>query len=75
MKKFWKKVIAPVIIVIFTMLNLAVAPILLFLYDLPGILKIVIVSLSIAAAGVLLYVLIERIKEIKQGVEDDLGKY
>ena len=31
--------------------------------------------ISLALAGVVIYVLVERIKEIRSGVEDDLSQY
>ena len=37
--------------------------------------KYVLLIFPIALAGVLIYVCIDRIKEIRSGEEDDLGKY
>ncbi|MBQ3817298.1 MAG: hypothetical protein II802_03395 [Clostridia bacterium] len=42
---------------------------------LPGILKYALIIIPIALAAVLIYVCIERIKEIGSGEEDDLSKY
>ena len=42
---------------------------------LPSVWKYVLLLLQIAFAGVLVYVCIQRIKVIRSGVEDDLGKY
>ena len=39
------------------------------------IFKIIIGILPIVFAGVMIFVLIERIKEIRSGEENDLGKY
>lgn len=43
--------------------------------DIPTIWKVVMVAGSLGVIGVSLYVLIERIKEIRKGEEDDLSKY
>ena len=37
--------------------------------------SIALVALASCLAGICIYVYIERIKEIKSGVEDDLGNY
>jgi len=37
--------------------------------------RLLIAGIVLAALGVLVAVLIQRIKEIKEGEEDDLGKY
>ena len=42
---------------------------------LPSVWKYVLLLFPIAFAGVLVYVCIQRIKEIRSGEEDDLGKY
>ena len=42
---------------------------------LPGVWKYVLLILPIACAGTLIYVCIERIKEIRSGEEDDLSQY
>ena len=42
---------------------------------LPSVWKYVLLLFPIAFAGVLVYVCIQRIKEIRSGDEDDLSKY
>ncbi len=42
---------------------------------LPNVMAGVFLIVTIAIAGVLIYVCVERIKEIRSGIEDDLGKY
>ncbi len=42
---------------------------------LPGVWKYVFLLFPIAFAGVLIYVCIDRIKEIRSGEQDDLSKY
>ena len=74
MKSHKRKMIAPI-----------VATILLILYNvvyfgfvitlLPGIWKYVFGILPLALSVVMVGVCIERIKEIKKGEEDDIGKY
>ncbi|MDR1469309.1 MAG: hypothetical protein LBT00_08450 [Spirochaetaceae bacterium] len=43
--------------------------------NVPGIVKIAVVAASVAITAVTIAVLVERIKEIDGGEEDDLGKY
>ena len=40
-----------------------------------GYIRFIFVALTLIAVGVLVAVLIQRIGEIKEGEEDDLGKY
>ena len=40
-----------------------------------GIAKVLLGIIPLALAGTMLYVCIERIKEIKKGEEDDISKY
>lgn len=76
MKNHTKKIIAPVIITVILVLYLtgyAIAGIFMGAFTFfPGIIFAVI-----AIAGIILsiYTLIERIKEIRNGEEDDLSKY
>lgn len=75
MKKYINKIIAPIIISLlmivyvvfyFTFLIYTIQ----FLY-----LKILFGIIPIALIGAMVYTLIQRIKEIKGGEEDDLSKY
>ena len=72
----WKKMIAPILITV-----LAVALFLLWLLafalspDLPSFVKIIAGLIPAALAGVAVFVLIERIREIRSGEEDDLSQY
>lgn len=43
--------------------------------EIPGILKFLLAVIPAALLGVTIYVLVERIQEIRSGEEDDLGKY
>lgn len=74
--RHWKKMIAPIVITV-----LAVSLFLLWLLafalspDLPVFIKIIAGLIPAALIGVAVFVLIERIKEIRSGEEDDLGQY
>jgi uncharacterized membrane protein len=46
-----------------------------FRITLPPVGRIIAIAVPLALIGVSIYVLIERIKEIRSGDEDDLGKY
>ncbi|WP_422487312.1 hypothetical protein [Gudongella sp. DL1XJH-153] len=70
-----KKLIAPIIVTIlllsyygFILLNLVRIP------ESMGI-RILLLVIPLGFMGVSIYVLFERIKEIRSGDEDDLGKY
>ena len=71
----WKKLIAPVITT-----GLLVAYFAFFLVEsasipLQGWGRFVAIAIPVGLMGVSVYVLIERIKEIRSGEEDDIGKY
>ncbi|WP_195985267.1 hypothetical protein [Clostridium sp. D33t1_170424_F3] len=71
----WKKALAPVIITIFLVLWFGVW--LTACVLLPIVLwgKLLGSLLFASLIGVSVYVLVQRIKEIRSGEEDDLGKY
>ena len=75
MKEHTKKIIAPVVIVVCITFYYIILTVILFKYDIPNIIKITALVFSISITIVFIGVLIERIKEIKQGEEDDLSKY
>ena len=73
------KYIAPTVILLCTVLTAAGGG---FLYysvfkaaQLPAIFRIITVTATIGVTGILTAVFIQRVKEIRQGEEDDLGKY
>ena len=70
-----RKIIAPVVIVLCIMLYYAIGIFVLLKTGIPNAIKIAAVILSIIITVVLIKVLAERVKEIKGGEEDDLGKY
>ena len=71
-----KKMTAPIIItVVFTALFLCYAILYFSLDELPLAVKAIFGGLMIALAAAMIYVLMERIREIKGGEEDDLDNY
>ncbi len=71
-----KKIIAPVIITAIILLYLGIFVIACMLdFQMPIVFKILGSVIPIALAGVSIYVLVERILEIRSGEEDDLSKY
>ena len=69
-----KKMIAPVLVTIFMMVYYIVY--FGFLITLvSGVWKYAFGIIPLGFLGVLIYVCVERIKEIKKGEEDDLSKY
>lgn len=69
-----KKKIAPIVITILVVLYY-ILYFSIFIYAVPGIIKIIIGIIPLVLAGVMIYVCVERIKEINGGEEDDLSKY
>ena len=68
--------IAPIIIVSLIVVYYAVVGVVFFLFDdISALIKILVLVIPAAFIGVSVFVLTERIKEIRSGEEDDLGKY
>jgi len=70
-----KKTIAPVIVALILsgyFLSIGFA---FYKFNIPNSVKLVVVIVSVILTAVIIGVLIERLKEIKGGEEDDLGKY
>lgn len=71
-----KKMVAPFVIAgIIIVYYAAIAFVFFLIPEIPMIIKVVIVVVPLALAGVAVAVLVERIKEIRSGEEDDLSKY
>ena len=71
-----KKMIAPIIIAVMLIVYfIAYALLISILPGLPLIIKILFAIVPLFIAGVTVYVVIERIKEIRSGEEDDLSNY
>ena len=70
-----KKLVAPVIITVAVVLYLFVFLIACLLIDLPLIAKLLGALIPSVFIGVAIYVLVERINEVRSGEEDDLSNY
>ena len=71
-----KKMIAPIIVTLFLFLyNIGFVLLCLVVEEIPFAIKILGGAIPFAFACVSIYVLVERIKEIRSGEEDDLSKY
>ncbi|MBT3273647.1 MAG: hypothetical protein HN368_10860 [Spirochaetales bacterium] len=73
-----KKMLAPIIIVLIILAYLAfIASLFLFepSFSEVMVVKIIIIVVVTLTAGALVAVLVQRIKEIRRGEENDLGKY
>ncbi len=71
-----KKMIAPIVITAIILLYyIGFTCVCIFLDGIPLIAKILGGVIPLLLAGVCIYVLVERIKEIRSGEEDDLSKY
>ena len=69
-----KKMVAPIVVTVLMILYYAVY--FGFLASvLPGIWKYVFGILPVVFSAVMIYVCVERIKEIKKGEEDDISQY
>ena len=69
-----KKMIAPMLVTIILIIYYVVYfGFLIFLLD--GVWKYILGIFPIAFSAIMIYVCIERIKEIKKGEEDDISKY
>lgn len=71
--------IAPIVIVVLLLLYLSsylygMSRALEF-YHLPIIIRVVLVGVVLSLIALVIYILIQRLKEIKEEDEDDLGKY
>jgi uncharacterized membrane protein len=74
-KKHMKKMIAPVIVSLCLICYYLLAGFALFKFSFPNSIKLTVLIASIIGIVVIIMVLIERLKEINKGEEDDLGKY
>ena len=76
MSKHTKKLIAPIIITILIICYfIFYIRIGLFISDMPSIARVLVFIVPIGLIILSIYMLFERIGEIKGGEEDDLGKY
>ena len=71
-----KKMIAPVVIsILLGAYYIAIGVICLCISIIPIAVKLFLAVIPAALTGVLVFVLVERIKEIRSGEEDDLSQY
>jgi hypothetical protein len=70
-----KKFIAPIAVVVCLSFYYVIAGIMVWKLNIPTSVKIMVLMVSVIITILLIVVLIERIKEIDKGEEDDLGKY
>ena len=69
-----KKKIAPIVITILIVLYY-ILYFTLIIFAVPGVLKIIFGIVPLLFAGLMIYVCVQRMKEIDGGEEDDLSKY
>lgn len=71
-----KKMVAPFIIAgILIVYYVAIAAVFFILPKIPAAAKVLLAVIPLALAGVAFAMLLERIREIRSGEEDDLSKY
>ena len=75
MSAMWKKMLAPILITVLLVAWFAVWLIGCALLPIPWVWKGIGILVSAAWIGVSVYVLVQRIKEIRSGEENDLSKY
>jgi len=76
MKKHAKKMVAPIVItVLLALYCIGFALTFLRVREMPLLVKLVGGIVPLLLLGVSVYVLVERIKEIRSGEEDDLSQY
>jgi len=71
----WSKLVAPIITTCLLLLYFGFFLVQSASIPLQGFWRFIAIAIPAGLMGVSLYVLIERIKEIRSGEEDDLGKY
>ena len=75
MKKYGKKMIAPIVITIVVVLYFLVYCVVLISLIQTPVLRVLLAVVPLLLGAAMIGVLIQRIREIKGGEEDDLGKY
>lgn len=76
MKTHGRKLAAPIVIaVILVAYYIGFAAVCIWIPGLPLAIKLVFGIVPLALAGVCIAMLVERIREIRSGEEDDLGQY
>ena len=75
MRKHTKKFIAPIIICILILVYAIFWATILVAMPMLGIFKAISLIIPLGIAGLIIWALVSRIKEIKGGEEDDISKY
>ncbi|MCH5343022.1 MAG: hypothetical protein J1E64_03205 [Acetatifactor sp.] len=75
MDKHTKKIIAPIVIAVIIVLYLLLYASIAFATEVPMLFRIIGLVIPLLLAGVMIAMLVERIKEIRSGEEDDLSEY
>jgi len=71
-----KKMVAPIIIAgVLIVYYVAIAAVFFFLPEIPVMVKALFAVVPLALAGVAFAMVLERIREIRSGEEDDISKY
>ena len=70
-----KKMIAPIIIVFLILAYYIALGVFFVKFGTPLIFKLIGIIVPAVVSGAFIWLLVQRIKEIKGGEEDDLGKY
>lgn len=73
--KHKSKIVAPVIITVLCLLYFIGYGVFITVMEMPWWIKLLGIVIPLILAGVSISVLVERIKEIRSGEEDDLSKY
>ena len=69
------KIIAPAIVASVIIVYYIIVTVVFMIFKVPGIIRLLAILTSGIVTAIMILVLIERIKEIKSGEEDDLSKY
>lgn len=74
-KKSYSAYIAPVVISLLLIIYYIFIALLFLFISMPVLIKVLIFIVTVSLSGVVIFVLRERIKELKSGELDDLSKY
>lgn len=75
MNNHGKKLAAPIAIAVLLVLYYIAFFVFILALDIPALVKLLMGIIPLAFAGCVIYVLVERIKEVRSGEEDDISKY
>ena len=74
MNEHEKKMIAPIVVTVLVIMYY-ILYFGLLIFVIPGIFKVIIGIIPLIFTGLMIYVCVQRIREINGGEEDDLSKY